>query len=96
MREVVQKHGQSVGLPQFVGTAQSVASMPFEEGRALVVDLERRATSDEFVYVHHWQTRDVVMWDNRCLLHKANADFDAHRYARVLHRTCLRGTAPAQ
>jgi alpha-ketoglutarate-dependent taurine dioxygenase len=35
------------------------------------------------------------MWDNRCLLHRADADFDAARYKHALHRTCLRGTAPA-
>jgi alpha-ketoglutarate-dependent taurine dioxygenase len=35
------------------------------------------------------------MWDNRCLLHRAEQNFDAARHPRVLHRTCLRGTAPA-
>ncbi len=35
------------------------------------------------------------MWDNRCLLHRVEQNFDAARHARVLHRTCLRGTAPA-
>jgi len=35
------------------------------------------------------------MWDNRCLLHRADANFDATQYPRVLHRTCLRGSAPA-
>jgi alpha-ketoglutarate-dependent taurine dioxygenase len=37
----------------------------------------------------------MLMWDNRCLLHRANPNFDAARFPRVLHRTCLRGAAPA-
>jgi hypothetical protein len=32
------------------------------------------------------------MWDNRCLLHRADTNFDAAQYPRVLHRTCLVGT----
>ena len=35
------------------------------------------------------------LWDNRCLLHKADTNFDAARFPRVLHRTRVRGTAPA-
>jgi hypothetical protein len=35
------------------------------------------------------------MWDNRCLLHRADPNFDAAVYPRVLHRTCLRDTTPA-
>ena len=44
------------------------------------------------MYRHKWRAGDVLMWDNRCLLHRADANFDAARYPRVLHRTCLRGT----
>jgi alpha-ketoglutarate-dependent taurine dioxygenase len=36
----------------------------------------------------------MLMWDNRCLLHRADANFDAALHPRVLHRTCLRGTSP--
>jgi len=36
----------------------------------------------------------MLMWDNRCLLHRADA-IRRGAYPRVLHRTCLRGTAPA-
>jgi alpha-ketoglutarate-dependent taurine dioxygenase len=38
---------------------------------------------------------EVLMWDNRCLLHCANTNFDAARFPRMLQRTCVRGTAPA-
>lgn len=80
----------------FMGThASYLESMPIEEGRARIVALEAHATQPRFVYRHHWRPGDVLMWDNRCLLHCADANFDAARYARVLNRTCLRGTPTA-
>jgi taurine dioxygenase len=66
-----------------------------EEGRARILELEAHATETRFVYLHQWRVGDMLMWDNRCLLHRANPNFDASRYPRVLHRTCLRGKAPA-
>ncbi|MEE8247799.1 MAG: TauD/TfdA family dioxygenase [Alphaproteobacteria bacterium] len=65
------------------------------EGRARLAELEAHATAKRFVFRHRWRPGDVVMWDNRCLLHRADQNFDAARHARVMHRTCLRGTAPA-
>ena len=67
---------------------------PLAEGRARLAALQAHATQERFVYRHHWRPGDMLMWDNRCLLHRADANFDAARHARVLHRTCLRGTAP--
>src|ERR1700722_19108131 len=46
-----------------------VIDMPEEEGRMLLAELEAHATSPAFVYAHRWREGDVVMWDNRCLLH---------------------------
>jgi alpha-ketoglutarate-dependent taurine dioxygenase len=66
-----------------------------EEGRARILELEAHVTEARFVYQHQWRAGDMLMWDNRCLLHRANPNFDASRYPRVLHRTCLRGKAPA-
>lgn len=68
---------------------------PMAEGRAILAELEAHSTQDRFVYRHRWRAGDLLMWDNRCLLHRADANFDAALHPRVLHRTCLRGTAPA-
>lgn len=75
--------------------ASHLDDRPFEAGRARLAELEAHATQERFLYRHRWQAGDVLMWDNRCLLHRADANFEAARYKRVLHRTCLRGTAPA-
>ncbi len=83
-----------VGL--FMGMhASHLEGLPRDEGRARIEALEAHATADRFVYRHQWRAGDLLMWDNRCLLHRADPNFDAARHPRVMHRTCLRGTAPA-
>jgi alpha-ketoglutarate-dependent taurine dioxygenase len=74
--------------------ASHVAGMPEEEGRKLLAALEAHATSPAFVYSHRWGEGDLVMWDNRCLLHRAFNDYDMGSHARVLHRTVVRGSVP--
>lgn len=68
---------------------------PREEGYAQLVKLTAHAVDERFVYRHKWTLGDVLMWDNRCLLHRANPNFDAAKFPRLLQRTCLRGVAPA-
>jgi alpha-ketoglutarate-dependent taurine dioxygenase len=75
--------------------ASHVEGRPMAEGRALLDALTAHAVEERFVYRHKWRAGDMLMWDNRCLLHRANSNFDAARFPRVLHRTCLRGSAPA-
>jgi alpha-ketoglutarate-dependent taurine dioxygenase len=68
---------------------------PQEAGRARLEQLTAYAVEERFTYRHQWQPGDLLMWDNRCLLHRAGTNFDAARFPRVLQRTCVRGTAPA-
>jgi taurine dioxygenase len=63
-----------------------------EAGRERIEALEAHATGERFVYRHDWREGDVLMWDNRCLLHRADPNFDVANHPRVMHRTCLRGT----
>ena len=77
----------------FVGThASHFEGCSIEESRPRIIGLEEHATGDRFVYRHRWRQGDVLMWDNRCLLHRADGNFDAAHYPRVMHRTCLRGS----
>ena len=71
-----------------------VEGIPLDESKAFLSDLLAEATQDQFVYSHAWQAGDLVMWDNRCLLHQATANFDMDQHRRVLHRTVIRGTVP--
>ncbi|MFV0295387.1 MAG: TauD/TfdA dioxygenase family protein [Hyphomicrobiaceae bacterium] len=72
--------------------ASHLEGWDFAAGRARIEALEAHATQPQFLYAHAWRKGDVLMWDNRCLLHRANASFDAAKHPRVLPRTCVRGT----
>ena len=68
---------------------------PEEIGRVRLEKLTAHAVEERFVYRHPWTMGDLLMWDNRCLLHRANTNFDAARFPRALQRTCLRELAAA-
>ena len=74
--------------------AVGVEGMAEADGMALLAELVAHATQAEFVYRHRWQVSDLVVWDNRCLLHRAAADYDATRYRRVMHRSVIKGSVP--
>ena len=62
------------------------------DSRALIDDLIQRAVEPENIYSHHWQVGDLLIWDNRCLLHRGSA-YDADRYRRRMHQTRVLGVA---
>ncbi len=63
------------------------------EGLALIRDLTEHATQREFVYSHPWRLHDLVIWDNRCTMHRARP-FDDRRYKRDMRRLTLEDSAP--
>ena len=71
-----------------------VEGMERDAGRELLAELLAGATRDEFVYSHEWQVGDLVLWDNRCLVHRATANYDMDAHRRVLHRTVVKGSVP--
>lgn len=64
-----------------------------EESRALIDRLNDLATRPEFVYSHRWAVNDLVMWDNRCCLHRGRP-WDGSRHSRVMRRTTIAGDGP--
>lgn len=67
--------------------ASHVIGMPVEEGRALLEELIEFATQPRFVYTHQWTVGDLVLWDNRCTMHRGRPYDPTER--RVLHRTTV-------
>jgi taurine dioxygenase len=63
------------------------------ESDALLDELYDFAFRSEFQYSHEWRDGDLVIWDNRCTMHKANADYDIAQL-RVMHRVMLEGEVP--
>jgi alpha-ketoglutarate-dependent 2,4-dichlorophenoxyacetate dioxygenase len=78
----------------YVGShAQEILGMSREEGRRILDELTELCTQPQFVYSHRWREHDLVIWDNRCTLHRATT-FDKTKYRRKLHRTTVAGTTP--
>jgi alpha-ketoglutarate-dependent 2,4-dichlorophenoxyacetate dioxygenase len=73
--------------------ACEIVGLPTAEGRALIRELIATATQPGAVYTHRWRAGDLVMWDNRCTLHRGRA-WDESRYRRVMHRTTVAGEGP--
>jgi alpha-ketoglutarate-dependent 2,4-dichlorophenoxyacetate dioxygenase len=73
--------------------ASHIVGMPVEDGRTLLRDLLALATQPEFVHRHAWRVGDLVMWDNRAVLHRGRP-WDTRRYRRVMHRTTVAGDGP--
>ena len=71
-----------------------VVGMDAAQGRALLDDLLAHATQARFVYTHRWARGDLVLWDNRCLLHRAIPNYDMGKSRRVLNRLVVKGTSP--
>lgn len=70
----------------FVGShAARVLGMEHEEGVALIEELIAFATQPRFIYAHKWRQGDMLIWDNRCTLHRGTG-FDYERYKRDLRR----------
>ncbi len=78
----------------YVGShAQEIVGMSRDEGMALLDELTVFCTQPQFVYSHPWRQHDLVIWDNRCALHRATT-FDKTQYRRNMHRTTVAGTVP--
>ncbi len=73
---------------------EGIVGMEESEALALLDQLLAHATQPRYEYRHEWRSGDMVMWDNRCLLHKANGDYDMSQ-VRYLYRIMLKGDAPA-
>jgi taurine dioxygenase len=67
---------------------------PHGDGAALLAELMAHVTQRQFVYAHEWNAGDLLVWDNRCLLHAATW-FDADKEARVMWRTTVSGNPGA-
>src|SRR5215472_83693 len=92
---LVRTHPDTGSKALYLGNhASHIQGMPEAEGASLLAELLEHATQWQFVYAHRWRKGDLVMWDNRCLLHRAVANYEMGKYRRVLHRSVVRGTVP--
>ena len=71
--------------------ASHIVDMPVPDGRLLLMDLTEHATGPKFVHAHRWREGDLVIWDNRCTMHRARP-FDTTQ-VRDLRRVTTADTA---
>jgi alpha-ketoglutarate-dependent 2,4-dichlorophenoxyacetate dioxygenase len=91
---LVQRHPSSGRNALYIGShASHIIGMSVEEGRALLSELLEFATQPQFVYSHKWHVGDLVIWDNRCTMHRATP-FEATDHVRDMRRTTIINPAP--
>jgi len=72
---------------------EGIVGLDHKEALPLLEELLAHATAPRFQYRHEWRPGDMVIWDNRSLLHKANGDYDMNEL-RYLYRVMLKGSVP--
>jgi alpha-ketoglutarate-dependent 2,4-dichlorophenoxyacetate dioxygenase len=72
--------------------AGRIFDMLESDGRALIDELIAHATQRQFVYTHRWRVHDLVIWDNRCTMHRGS-DFDDLRWKRDMQRATVSDVA---
>ena len=92
---VVRTHPETGRKCLFLGDhAETITGMAYDEGRALIEELNALAVHPDLTYEHHWKTRELMVWDNRCVLHRATP-YDAAAQGRVIRRCTVLGEIPA-
>ncbi len=91
---IIRTHPETGRKCVFLGDhAESIVGMGYAEGRAFIDALNDRIVALARTYTHRWRPRDFMVWDNRCLLHKAEA-YDTAREPRVIRRCTVLGEVP--
>jgi taurine dioxygenase len=95
LHPVVRTHPESGRESIFINPIriEGILGMDHREALPLLDELLAFGTQDAFQYRHEWRPGDLLMWDDRCLLHKANGDYDMEQ-TRYLYRVMLQGDVP--
>ena len=91
----VREHPESGRPALFVSPTwvRRFADLSEQSSRPLLDELLAFASSDRFAYYHRWTPGDVLVWDNRCTMHKA-CPYDEENTRRRMHRTTIKGDRP--
>ena len=91
---LVRRHPETGRKCLFLGRRRNsyIVGLPLEESEALLDALWAHATQPRFAFCQRWQVGDLMIWDNRCTLHRRDP-FDPNA-RRVMHRTQIKGDRP--
>ena len=91
---LIRRHPETGRKVFYLGShCHYVEGWDYSKSRALITELTSWMTRPEFVYAHKWAPLDLIMWDNRSVLHRGNPWPD-EEYRRVMHRTTVAGDQP--
>ncbi len=92
---VVRTHPETGRKCLYLGDhAEYIVGMPYDEGRALIEELNALAIHSDLTYEHRWTARELLLWDNRCVMHRATP-YDPATQGRVIRRCTVLGEVPA-
>ena len=92
---VVRTHPETGRKCLYLGDhAEYILGMPYDQGRALIEELNGLAVHPDLSYEHRWRTQQLIIWDNRCVMHRATP-YDAATQGRVIRRCTVLGEVPA-
>ena len=94
VQQVLVRHHPASGRTSLYLAAHAgrIVGMTEQAGKALLAELMEFATRRQFVHTHRWRTNDVVMWDNRCTMHRGRP-FDDQRWKRDAQRATVEDAA---
>ena len=92
---IVRTHPETGRRCLYLGDhAESIVGIPYAEGRALIEELNALAVHPDLTYEHRWKPGELIVWDNRCLMHRATP-YDPFTERRVVRRCTVLGEIPA-
>jgi taurine dioxygenase len=91
---IVRTHPMTGGKALFLGRRRNayIPGLPVADSEALLDALWQHATRPDFTWYQQWQVGDLILWDNRCVMHRRDAFDPAMR--RIMHRTQIKGGRP--
>jgi taurine dioxygenase len=91
---IVRTHPDTGRKCVFLGDhAEYVVGMAYDEGRDLIEELNALIAHPDLVYEHHWRPGQLLVWDNRCVTHRAT-EYDPATQRRVIRRCTVLGEVP--
>jgi len=91
---IVRTHPETARKALYLGRRRSayIMGLPLEESEMLLDALWAHASQPKYSWHHQWRVGDVVMWDNRCAMHRRDSFDNTKR--RIMHRTQIKGDKP--
>ena len=93
-QRLVRKNPNTGAKNFYIGShAKEIVGWNYDDSRSLLDELLAQTTVAERIYTHKWQPGDLVIWDNRCILHRGTG-YDADKYRRFMRQTRVAGLGP--